>query len=227
VTRRSEDELRAAFAAKAAEAPRADEVLRAVRREVTKRPSRRRWLIPAAAIAVAAAVAVPLAVALSSEHGGSAQRGSAAAQSAARSAAGSAAGSSEKAPAPAGAAAGGLCRPGDVSVVVRQNASGATLSVTSRGSGCLLARVPQVLWPGSGYAAQPPSESAGRERGFLPAGATARATIRWPGGCPPPGDVARVDWGAGPVEVHTAVAAAACVQAGGQPPHVGAFTGLS
>lgn len=219
MTRRSEDELRAAFTAKAAEAPRADEVLRAVRRQVTKRPSRRRWLIPAAAIAVAATVAVPLAVALSSEHGGSAQRGRAAAQSAA--------GSGEKAPPPAAGAAGGLCRPGDVTVAVRQTAAGATLTVTSRGRACLLARVPQVLWPGSGYAAQPQSEPATRERGVLPARATARATVRWAGRCPPSGDVIRVDWGAGPVEVHTTPVPSTCALASGPPPDVGAFSGLS
>jgi hypothetical protein len=220
VTRRSEDELRAAFTAKAAEAPRADEVLRAVRRQVTKRPSRRRWLIPAAAIAVAATVAVPLAVALSSEHGGSAQRGRAAAAQ-------SAAGSGEKAPPPAAGAAGGLCRPGDVTVAVRQTAAGATLTVTSRGCACLLARVPQVLWPGSGYAAQPQSEPATRERGVLPARATARATVRWAGRCPPSGDVIRVDWGAGPVEVHTTPVPSTCALASGPPPDVGAFSGLS
>jgi len=44
---RGEDELRAAFTAKAAEAPRAEDVLRAVRREVYQPPARRRWLAPA------------------------------------------------------------------------------------------------------------------------------------------------------------------------------------
>jgi hypothetical protein len=228
VTRRSEDELRAAFAAKAAEAPRADEMLRTVRRDVTKRPSRRRWLVPAAAVAAAAAVAVPLAVGLSSEHGGNAaQRGQAAA--------GSAASSGEKVPAPAAAGSGGgLCRPTDVTVAVRQTTTGATLTVTSRGAPCSLARVPQVVWPSSEYDARsqgaglPPSDSATAPRGTLRGGATATATVTWAGRCPPSDDVVRVDWGAGPVQVRTTPATANCpMMGGGPPPHVGAFAGLS
>jgi hypothetical protein len=220
VTRRGEDELRAAFAAKAAEAPRADDVMRTVRREVTKQPSRRRWVVPAAVIVAAAAVAVPLA--LSGEHGGSAQRGRAAAQSAAA--------SGEKAPAPAAAGtAGALCHLGDVTVAVRQTTTGATLSVTSRGPACALARVPQVVWPSSLYStARPQSEPATGERGTLRAGTTATATVTWAGSCPPVGDVVRVDWGAGPVEVHTTPVPATCPMVGaGPPPHVGAFVGLS
>ena len=64
---RSEDELRAAFTAKATEAPRAEDVLRAVRREVYQPPVRRRWLAPAVAAVVIAAIGVPLGIGLS--HG--------------------------------------------------------------------------------------------------------------------------------------------------------------
>jgi len=62
---RSEDDLRAAFTAKADDAPAADQVLRAVRRAASRRPDRRRWLVPVIGVAAAAAVGVPLALAVS------------------------------------------------------------------------------------------------------------------------------------------------------------------
>lgn len=251
---RSEDDLRAAFQAKAADAPRADDVLRAVRRETFRPPRRRAWLVPAAAVAVVAAIGVPLGIGLS--HGGETKKaGPAAAGSlghtssapqgrsaggAAENSAGGAASADASANASVGsrpnaaeAAGAAPCRPDQVTVAVRRGVDEATLSVTSRSAACALDRVPLVQWTDAHrtYAAAPgpsaeqvPGQPA-PATGVLAAKATATAALSWTGDCTgPSGDVVRVDWGAGPVEVH-AGATSGCAGLGGL--RVGAFTGLS
>ena len=251
MTGRSEDELRAAFAAKSDEAPRSDDVLRAVRRQVNARPrGRRGWLVPAVG-AAAVVTGVGLGIALSNGSGdsqkkvGSADHGQAAGGGTATgTVTGPLSGTEPKAASqpsasrrvPGAAGDGGLCRPSDVTVTVRRDVAGATLTVTSHGATCQLDRVPHLQWDGAGqtYDAQPPTDSAGKAAptlppGVLSAGATATATVQWAGPCGEPiDDVVRVDWGAGPVEVHAAGAAPlSCASTPVAPPRVGGFTGLS
>jgi hypothetical protein len=212
---RSEDELRAAFQQKAAEAPPAADVLRAVRaREAAPRVRRRRWLVPALAGAVAIAVGVPLGIALSHQPSSQTKKNAGAAQhetspvvprGGESRAAGRAEPTAELAHAP-------ICRPTDVTVSVQQGA----LRITSRGVTCQLARVPSVQ---SGATVPAPAGSYGT----LTPGATATAPLRWTGSCgTSTGGVIRIDWGAGPVEVH----AAAVPEASCAPPSVGPLDGL-
>jgi hypothetical protein len=245
MTRRSEDELRAAFVAKADEAPRADDVLRAVRGAVyEQRRSRRRWLVPAVGAAVVVA-GVGLGVGLTSGNGSHHQtadnaRGEAGGgQVSGSGPLAASAPNPQQLPPSAGSAAAGagvpsdLCRPADVTVTVQRDAAGATLRVSSHRLACRLNRVPQVQWTGNG----PPYSSEQTDGkaipveppGLLPAGATATATVHWTGSCGgPPGDVVRVDWGAGPVEVHPAgTPQPVCSTPQVAPPSVGAFTGLN
>ncbi|HEY3718230.1 MAG TPA: hypothetical protein VGL39_27200 [Jatrophihabitantaceae bacterium] len=246
---RSEDELRAAFAAKATEAPQAEDVLRAVRREVYRPPARRRWLAPAVATAVIAAIGIPLGIGLSHGNNTSEKKAGDAAMGASSGAgSGSAAAGRSAGTAPRAARlADSVCRPSDVTVTVRRDAAGAAiLTVTSRGTACRLDRVPRVQWTDNGTAidAQPesavpgpsgPSGSSGSsakaadQLGVLPAGSTATATVRWAGNCgQPAGDVVRVDWGAGTVEAHAgAETQRTCARQTKPVLRVSAFTGLS
>jgi hypothetical protein len=213
---RSEDELRAAFQQKAAEAPRAADVLRAVRaREAAPRARRRRWLVPALAGAAAVAVGVPLGIALSHpsstgthKSAAGAQHGTAAAVSPSR-AEGSAGG-----PGAPEATSVAICRPADVTVRLQ----GATLIVTSRGVACELARVPAV-----GVAGRPMPKPA-RRFGVLAGGATATATVRGEGRCAASGGLLQVDWGAGPVQIPGTTTLPSCLQVGTL--QASAFTGL-
>lgn len=212
---RDEDELRAAFQQKATEAPRAADVLRAVRaREAAPPARRRRWLVPAVAGAAAVAVGVPLGLALSHSPDTATKKSAAGAQAestipaprrAASSAAGGAQAAPEARPAP-------ICRPADVAVIVEEN----TLRITSHGAACQVARVPTVQEAGT----VPAPTSA---FGTLAPGATATAPLHWNGSCGTAGvGVIRIDWGAGPVPVPAAgVAEAACAAAS-----VGPMTGL-
>jgi hypothetical protein len=246
MSRRGEDELRAAFAAKATEAPPADDVLRAVRREVYTAPRRPRWLVPAVAAAAAVAVGVPLGLGLSGSDSGSTKGAGDHAERApgqsgtfgerSGTSAGPGAAKVPSAPAAAGAdAASAVCRPSDVTVTVRRDTAGATLTVTSRGAACRLDRVPQVQWADDGaYRSTPESDSGGKPRsadqlGVLPGGATATATVRSTGPCgEPAGDLVRVDWGSGPVEAHAGAGAQrSCAQPSTQVLRVSAFAGLS
>jgi len=237
---RGEDELRAAFTAKAAEAPRAEDVLRAVRRAVYQPPARRRWLAPAVAAAVVAAVGVPLGIGLSHGSNTSEKKAGDAAVSAGSAPAGGSVGTAPR----AASLADSVCRPDDVTVTVRRDATGAaTLTVTSRGTACRLDRVPRVQWIDNGTAvdAQPesavpgpsdpsvPSAKAAGQLGVLPAGSSATATVRWAGACgQTAGDVVRIDWGAGTVEAHAgAESHRTCSQETNPVLRVSAFTGLS
>jgi hypothetical protein len=112
-------------------------------------------------------------------------------------------------PEEAGAA---ICRPADVTVSVQPTA----LRITSRGVSCRLARVPSVQ---SGATVPAPARSFGT----LPPGGTATAPLSWTTSCrASAGEVIRIDWGAGPVEVHPAgLPEAFCA-----PPSVGPFAGL-
>lgn len=214
---RDEDELRAAFQQKAAEAPRAADVLRAVRKREAAPPARRRWLVPAVAGAAAIAVGVPLGIALSHSPSSDTKKSAGGAQAetaipAPRRAESSAAGAQaapEGTPAP-------ICRPTDVTISVQPDA----LRITSRGVACRLARNPSVLVGATPAAV--PTASPG-DFGTLAPGTTATAPLRWTGSCATPsGEVIRIDWGAGPVEVPAnGVTAAACAAAS-----VGPMTGL-
>ena len=245
--RRSEDDLRAAFAAKATQAPKAEDVLRAVRRSTRPRPSRLRWLLPAVGAAAAVAVAVPIALSVSHSNTGSAKQNAAA---------GGAADASKEAgrqaaPSAPGAmsAANGVCRPDQVraAVTVRRDAGveRATLTVTALAD-CRIARVPRVTWNGAtvgaaapdvtapGASGAPatsgaPANAATSPYGRLVAGATATATIAATDPCSArSGDAVRVDWGAGQVDLHATGAAPRC-EAPARPAelHVGPFSGLS
>ena len=245
---RSEDDLRAAFAAKATEAPAASDVARAVNQAVARGPKQRpRWLVPVAAAAAAVAIGVPLAIALSNGSSDSNKRGDAAgsplesAQSSTGVGAGRSAGvvppgaalPSRQLPADGKATPGGACRPTDVTVTVRRAATGATLSVTSRGSACRLARVPTVQWPGNGTTSSTGSSASqpapNPPTGQLAPGATATASVRPSAPCLLAGDLVRVDWGAGPVEVHAEgpPAGSNCTPVGAGSLQVSEFTGLS
>lgn len=212
---RSEDELRAAFQHKAADAPPAADVLHAVRaREAGPPVRRRRWLMPALAGAAAIAVGVPLGIALSQSSnpvtkksaGGGAQHQTPLAVP--RSLPSAAEGGGQASAAEASA----ICRPADVTVSVQPT----SLRITSRGVSCRLARIPSVQ---SGATMSTPARSFGT----LPPGGTAIAPLRWTTSCRAgTGGVIRIDWGAGPVEVHPAgVPEGFCA-----PPSVGSFAGL-
>jgi hypothetical protein len=214
---RSEDELRAAFQQKAAEAPRAADVLRAVRgREAAPRVRRRRWLVPALATAAAVAVGVPLGIALSHPSSTGTKKGAGGAQQ--ETAAGAplsrAQGSAGGGQAPQRATAAAICRPADVTVRLQ----GATLIVTSRGVACELARV-----PAAGVAGRTMPKPSG-QFGLLAAGATATATLRGEGLCAALGGLLQVDWGAGPVRVPGTTTRPSCLQVGTL--QASAFTGL-
>jgi hypothetical protein len=214
---RSEDELRAAFQQKAAEAPRAADVLRAVRaREAAPRARRRRWLVPALAGAAAVAVGVPLGIALShpSSTGTKKGAGGALQETAAAVSPSRAGGSAGGGQAPQRATAAAICRPADVTVRLQ----GATLIVTSRGVACELARVPAV-----GVAGRPMPKPA-RRFGVLAGGATATATVRGEGRCAASGGLLQVDWGAGPVQIPGTTTLPSCLQVGTL--QASAFTGL-
>jgi hypothetical protein len=245
--RRSEEDLRAAFAAKATQAPKAEDVLRAVRRATRPRPSKLRWLLPAVAAAAATAVAVPIALNVSDSNGGPSKKAPA------RAAGGAGLDTSKEArsqaaPSAPGAmsANNGVCRPDQVraAVTVRRDAGveRATLTVTALAD-CRIARVPRVTWngapvpaalpaPASGNAQHrsgAPSEATTDSYGRLAAGATATATIEATDQCSTrAGDAVRVDWGAGEVELHATGAAPRC-EAAAQPAklNIGPFSGLS
>jgi hypothetical protein len=197
---RSEDELRAAFQQKSAEAPRAADVLRAVRaREAAPPVRRRRWLMPAVAGVAAIAIGVPLGIALShssstetKKSAGGAQQETATAEGRGAESAGAGA---QNAPE---AAAAQICSPADVMVSVQSD----TLRITSRGAACQLARIPSVRAGGTPGAT--PAAPA-HEFGTLVPHTTATASLHWTGSCATrTGDVIRIDWGAGPEEVHAA-----------------------
>jgi hypothetical protein len=220
---RGEDELRAAFQQKAAEAPRAADVLRAVRAREAAPRVRRRWLVPAAAFTtIAVAVGIPLTIALS--HSSTEKKGAGGAQpetavagaasspaAAGGSAASRQAGPNETAPQATGVR---ICRPADVAVTLR----GAALTVTSRGAACELARVPAV-----GLGGRPMPKPRGRF-GVLAAGATATSTLQGQGQCAAPAVALQVDWGAGPVRVSEATTLPSCLPVSAL--QASAFTGL-
>jgi hypothetical protein len=247
--RRSEDDLRAAFAAKATQVPEAEDVLRAVRRATRPRPSRLRWLLPAVAAAAAVAVAVPIALSVNDSSSGPSKKAPA------RAAGGAGLDTTtyakgEAAPsAPAAmSAASGVCRPDQVraAVTVRRDAGveHATLTVTALAD-CRIARVPRVTWNGAPVptavpgvtapdaSAQATSGAPGgaptNPYGRLAAGTTATATIYAAGQCSTAsGDTVRVDWGAGEVELHATGAAPRCeAPAQSAKLNIGPFSGLS
>ncbi len=247
--RRSEDDLRAAFAAKATQAPKADDVLRAVRRATRPRPSRLRWLLPAVAAAAAVAVAVPIALSVSDSSSGPSKKAPNVAAGAGVDASKEARGQAAPS-APAGMSAdNGVCRPDQVraAVTVRRDAGveRATLTVTALAD-CRIARVPRVTWNGATVRAAVPDVTApgaggtqsgsgaprtamANQYGRLAAGATATATIQDGGPCSEGfGDAVRVDWGAGEVELHATGAAPRCeAPAQSAKLNVGPFSGLS
>jgi hypothetical protein len=215
---RGEDELRAAFQQKAAEAPHAADVLRAVRSREAAPRVRRRWLVPAAAVGtIAVAVGIPLGIALSHPStekkgaGGAQAETAAAGAGSSPAAAGGSAASRQAAPQATGVA---ICRPTDVGVTLR----GAALTVTSRGAACELARVPAV-----GLAGRPMPKPPGRF-GVLAAGATATSTLQGQGRCAALAGPLQVDWGAGPVRVSGATTLPSCLPVGAL--QASAFTGL-
>lgn len=212
---RSEDDLRAAFTAKAGEAPSADRVARAVRQAEARPRDRRRWLAPAIGLAAAAAVGVPLALAIShsstnsknANSGNLPQAPAAGSAGGASSAAG--AGSAESRQSAAqqpGVASPALCRPADVVVSVRREAGNGSLLVTSRGPACRIARTPSLRWPSGSttFGTQQDSTSGNLDPaiyGVLPSNGVAHATVQWNGCGLPGGSVVYVDWGSGPVRV--------------------------
>lgn len=217
---RDEDELRAAFQQKAAEAPRAADVLRAVRtREASPPAPRRRWLMPAVAGAAAIAVGLPLGIALShsssseKKSGGAAQGETAAANGRYSESSGAGAGAQRNAPE---ATAAQICSQAAVTVSVQSD----TLRITSRGAACQLARVPSVQ---AGATPGAMTTAPAREFGTLLPHTTATAPLHWTGSCTTrTGRVIRIDWGAGPVVVHAAgLPEASCGAAS-----VGPFHGL-
>jgi len=236
VSGRSEDDLRAAFAAKATEAPAASDVARAVNQAVHQGRRRRRpgWLVPAVAAAAAVAVGVPLGIALTSGGNSSHEKAAPAASAQTYAASGSAAASdSARRATPQlpglGGAGSATCGPSDVTVTIRRSGTGATLTVTSRGKPCELDRLPTVQWPAgatSSTASRPAPKAA---TGLLAAGASATAVVQSAAACVLPGDVVDVDWGAGPVEVRVegVSAGTSCSQAGAESVQVGEFDGLS
>lgn len=241
---RSENDLRAAFAARAADAPQAEDVLRAVARaEQSVRPRGRRtwvrWLVPAVAVAAAVAIAVPLALGANGpgRTKAGARSGATAPSQAAAGLGGSAAGSVAPESRAAGAALA-VCRPDQVRAVLTAHGNGATLTLTAGSTSCTVARVPVVVWPAQpprepgaarSGARAPEAERPGPGYGILHEGGTASATIGWAGPCASPvGRTVQIDWGAGLVTVQVSgPSSAACAGSSGIPPRVGAFTGLS
>jgi hypothetical protein len=248
--RRTEDDLRAAFAAKAEEAPNAADVLRAVRQAERPRRTRPRWLVPAVAAVAVAAIAVPLALHANdtaNKHGAekaaapSANAGSGGtafdtqSTPGARKAPenGAAAGSASP---PKAALATTVCRPDDVMATLTvTDATHAVLVLTARGTACSISRVPTLRW--ASVPARPEAISA-KTSASLPSGvglgrlaeqAVATAQVHWTGACASPtGRTVQVDWGAGVVEVPlTETATASCTSAG-KPAGltIGAFNGL-
>lgn len=245
--RHTEDDLRAAFTAKATEAPKAEDVLRAVRKAEPPRRSRLRWLVPAVAAAAAVAVAVPLALNTTGSSKKSADNNlnlPAPAAGGAQSSAG--AFSSEaskraegqqpasKAPAPAQAETSGICRPQDVTATLTVTGAGqASLVIVTHAQACSVRRIPSLRWEsalaqptGGSVASSLPSGPSGR----LSSGASATALVQWDGACAPPsGGPALVNWGAGDVEVPVSdTSPAKCAPADKAANlRIGAFTGLS
>ena len=237
---RSEDDLRAAFAAKAGDAPAAERVLRGVRQAESPRPPRRRWLVPAVGVAAAAAVGIPLALAVShSPHSSTNADNRAGAPPAPRAPSAAAGGpGAGSVPSQQAAAGGGVCRPGDVTVTLRRDGDAAQLLVTSHGTPCQLARVPNLQWSNgsttyrSSDERTPAGKAALADLGLLPAAATATAPVQWAGCGLPNGRVAYVDWGSGPVKVVVGAPtpAASCSEVPGPADptlRVGPLTGLS
>lgn len=234
---RSEDDLRAAFAAKAGDAPAAERVLRGVRPAESPRPARRRWLIPAVGVAAAAAVGVPLALAASHSPHRTTNADNRAGAPAPRAPSLGAPGAGSV-PSQQAAAGLGVCRPGDVTVTLRRDGDAAQLLVTSHGTPCRLARVPNLQWRNGSTTYRSTDETAtgGKatpaDLGLLPADGTATAPVQWAGCGLPNGRVAYVDWGSGPVKVvvgaPTPTASCSEVPGPADPTlRVGSLTGLS
>lgn len=247
----TEEDLRAAFTAKATEAPKAEDVLRAVRKAERPRPSRLRWLIPAGAAAAAVAVAVPLALNATGSSkksadnnlnvpapaAGGAQSTASAFGSSKTDAQSTQAQPASKAPAPAEESVSAICRPQDVTATLTVNsATQATLVVTAHGPACSMRRIPSLHWASA--LARPNDTGAGAATASLPAGspgrlssgASATAPVRWDGACASAGaGPVLVNWGAGDVDVHvTAASPAKCAPADNAANlRIGAFTGLS
>jgi hypothetical protein len=246
--RYTEDDLRAAFIARAGDAPHAADVLRAVRH--AKRPRRRRvrWLVPAVAAAAVAAIAVPLALNANdtgNKHGAekaaapsvNASSGRTAFDTQSSAGAGTAAGNSAagsaRPPAPAQAAA--LCRPGDVMATLTvTDATHAVLVLTARGKTCSISRVPTLRW--ASVPARPEAVST-KASASLPGGAdlgrladqVATAQVRWTGACAAPTrKTVQVNWGAGLVDVPVTETDSASCTSAGKPTGltIGAFQGL-
>ena len=241
--RYTEDDLRAAFAAKAGEAPKAQDVLRGVRKAERPRRSRVRWLVPAVAAAAVAAVAVPLALSVGGSSSNKSNAGNipaAGAGASSRYAASSHAPGGAQAPSGAGSnqaalpgASAPTCRPQDVTTTLTvTDATHATLVVTARAGTCAISRIPSLRW--ANVFAQSRAMSQKREtqpRGSLAAGASAVAPVAWQG-CAPGATTARVDWGAGAVDVAvTGATPASCAASGRSDASstltIGAFAGLS
>ncbi len=199
--RRSEDDLRAAFAAKATQAPKAEDVLRAVRRATRPRPSKLRWLLPA----VAAAAAAPAAM---SANNGVCRPDQVRAAVTVRRDAGV-----ERATLTVTALAD--CR---IARVPRVTWNGATVGA-----------VPAPDAGGTRSGSGAPRTATADRYGLLAAGATATAIIAATDPCSArAGDAVQVDWGAGEVELHATGAAPRC-EAPAQPArlNIGPFRGLS
>ncbi len=255
MSKRTEDELRAAFAAKATEAPQAHDVLRAVRQAEQSAHSRRnrlRWLVPAVAAAAAVAVAVPLVI---SGNGASKKSADVNVNQRAASAGGTHAPASsprvpgathdqsakgaEAKPAPSQPrlAPNSLCQPQDVTATLTvADATNATLTLTARTQACSVLRVPSLRWDSAlarpdtplvpdSASASLPSGGSGR----LAGGATATALVHGNALCSSAVPrVVQVNWGAGDVTVSlTGATAGKCVP--GEKPldlRISAFSGL-
>ncbi len=256
MSKRSEDELRAAFAAKATEAPQAHDVLRAVRQAeqaARARRNRLRWLVPAVAAAAAVAVAVPLAVSgngptkksadvnvnqpAASAGGANAPASSPRVPSASHDQ--SAKGAQAKtAPSQPPLAANSLCRPQDVATTLTAaDATHAILTLTARTHACSVLRVPSLRWDSllarpdtplvpDSTSASLPSGGSGR----LAGGASATALVHWSALCSTavPG-IVQVNWGAGDVTVKlTGATPSTCAPAEKSLDlSIGAFSGLN
>jgi hypothetical protein len=194
---RTENDLRAAFAAKAEEAPRADAVRRAVARRYADRRARRHWTLSMATLTAVVVVAAAGCFALIRYGGDSMKSGSSA---------GSGGGLSQKAPAVSGAAGAAepVCRPADLALSLgwRRAATGLVGTVTAVNHGrtaCDLAVRPTVrpISAAGTVLAVATLNPAGRPAGarqLLP-DARASAAISWPAWCgPPAGHLAQIGW---------------------------------
>jgi hypothetical protein len=227
---RTEDDLRAAFALAAQEAPATDGVLARLRAAehppvtAARRSRFPRWAPIAAAAAVVIAVGVPIAIV---QAGGSSKTSSASSSGSAKFSAPSAAASgaagdsavsgpahsapglvspNEKAP-----SAGVVCQPGDVALALTWTATSSGLqgTVTARNTSsiaCDLAVKPSV-YPLDAKRVRLPVQNIMSAEGYagpsrLLPNATASSTITWPSWCGAKADSgAQIDWGVGPVTV--------------------------